>query len=84
MRVGQVLNSKAGKPYIRIDKAVTLNEKDVLFLNRPQDEIDSAVERGKLTKEQGEAKKSKVPDYVRFNINVKTSATTEGQDAENF
>lgn len=86
MRVGQVLNSKAGKPYIKIDKDVTLTTGDVLFLNRPQDEIDNAVERGKLTAEQAEAKKAKVPDFVRFNINKKEDnvTTTGAQNAEQF
>lgn len=83
MRVGQVLNSKAGKPYIKIDKDVTLTMGDVLFLNKPQDEIDSAVERGKLTQEQAEAKKAKIPDFVRFNINKKDDLATT-QNAEQF
>lgn len=87
MRVGQVLNSKAGKPYIKIEKDVLLTNGDVLFLNRPKDEIDSAVERGKLTAEQGEAKKAKIPDFVRFNINKKENndaTTPEAQNAEKF
>lgn len=86
MRVGQVLNSKAGKPYIKIDADVTLTTGDVLFLNKPQDEIDNAVERGKLTAEQAEAKKAKIPDFVRFNINKKvdTTETAGVQNAEQF
>lgn len=84
MRLGQVLNSKAGKPYIKIDKDVTLKAGDVLFLNKPADEIDNAVERGKLTTEQADAKKAKIPDFVRFNINVKTTQETGVQNAEQF
>lgn len=83
MRIGQVLNSKAGKPYIKIDSDVALTKGDVLFLNRPQDEIDNAVERGKLTQEQADAKKAKVPDFVRFNINKKAE-TIATQGAEQF
>lgn len=85
MRVGQVLNSKAGVPYIKIDKDVTLTAGAVLFLNKPNDEIDSAVERGKLTTEQAEVRKAKIPDFVRYNINQKVeTATTTGQNAEKF
>jgi hypothetical protein len=85
MRVGQILNSKAGAPYIKIDKDTVLKVGDVLFLNKPADEIDNAVERGKLTQEQAEAKKAKVPDFVRYNINQKVdNAATTSSNAEQF
>lgn len=84
MRIGQILNSKAGTPYIKLDNDVTLKKGDVLFLNKPADEIQNAVERGKLTQEQADAKIAKVPDFVRYNINQKVDKITTGTNAEQF
>lgn len=85
MRVGQILKSKAGSPYIKIESDLTLVKGDALFLNKPQAEIDLAVERGKLTKEQGEAKKAKVPDFVIYNIILRNAPNETGvQTAEKF
>ncbi len=68
MRVGQVLKSKGGNSYLKFEKNVTISEGEALFLSTPQEDIDYLVSSGKLTADEGEARKAKVPDFVRFNI----------------
>lgn len=76
MRVGQALKAKSGKTYLKFDKTVTIGEGETLFLSRPQDDVDYLVETGKLTKEEGEARKAKIPDFVIYNIKSKGKVET--------
>jgi hypothetical protein len=71
MRVGQALKSKSGVTYLKFDKTVTIEEGETLFLSRPQDDVDYLVENGKITTEEGEARKAKIPDFVIYNIKVR-------------
>lgn len=72
-RVGQALKSKAGKTYLKFDTTVTIKEGETLFLSRPEEDVDHLVDTGKLTKEEGEARKAKIPDFVIYNIKTATS-----------
>jgi hypothetical protein len=84
MRVGQILNNKAGdKYYFKADADIVLKKGDVLWLNKPVDDINGAVERGKLTREQADAKIAKIPNFVKYNVNQNLK-TNGAQSAENF
>lgn len=77
MRVGQINEPKSGgRVYIKIDKTITLNEGDVLFLSKPAEEVDYLVEQGKLTLEAGEERKAKIPKFVKYNINTKGNSNS--------
>lgn len=67
-RVGQALKSKAGNTYLKFDKAITISEGEALFLNTPQADIQSLVEKGKITQEEADQKLAKVPSFVVYNI----------------
>ena len=76
MRVGQALKSKGGRTYLKFDKQLVINEGDALFLSKPQDDIDYLVSQGKMTVDEGAAKKAKIPEFVLYNIKV---ANTDAQ-----
>lgn len=68
MKVGQVLQSKGGKNYLKFEKTVTIQEGEALFLSKPEDDINFLVEAGKITVEEGREKIAKVPSFVLYNI----------------
>jgi hypothetical protein len=73
MRVGQALKSKAGKTYLKFEKAVTIGENEALFLSTPAEDIQFLLEAGKITQEEAEIKLAKVPSFVLYNIKQVTT-----------
>ena len=73
-RVGQILTSKKGVSYIKIDDKLTenlvLEPGQALFLSNPADDVDGLVSIGKLTAEEGEARKARIPSFVKKNISI--------------
>lgn len=71
-RVGQMLKSKGGKYYLKFEnqenEPITIESGDALMLQKPDEQIDRLVELGKITSDEGEAKKAKVPGFVKFNV----------------
>jgi hypothetical protein len=79
-RVGQILLSKGGRKYIKLEQDI--NKDDILFLNKPSEEIDFLVESGRITEQEGRARKEKVPDFVLANL-VK-GVVAKNTNAESF
>jgi len=67
-KVGQVLKSKAGKTYLRFEKAVNIAEGEALFISTPAEDIEFLVTSGKITRQEADDKLAKVPSFVLYNI----------------
>lgn len=81
-KIGSMLKSKSGNYYLKFDdlldgetitvkladREVTLKKDDVIFLEKPDDEIRRLVEKDIISADQGEEKIAKVPDFVKFRI----------------
>jgi len=79
MKVGQVqLSQDESSLYFKMgagvkpgtEQSITLNPGDVLFFQRPADQIDFLVESGELSEADGEARKAKIPSFVHFNVSL--------------
>jgi len=78
MKIGQVQQAKSGAFYIKVSagtkegtaQSVTLNPGDVLYLQTPQEQIDFLVSSGKLTSAEAEARKAKIPEFIRYNVSL--------------
>ena len=73
-KLGEVieLKDKEGNSRVMGD-TVELKTDDTLFLSSPLDEVDSLVQNGKLSAEDGEVRKSKIPDFIMYNIELNTN-----------
>lgn len=67
-RIGEVLQSKKGGFYIKVKSDLVLKEGDVLFLNKPEDEVNSLLQRGIITQEQADNRLSKTPEFIKYII----------------
>ena len=52
--VGILATSKEGKPYIKIEKDITLKAGDRLVMKSKKEAIENSVASGKITEERGE------------------------------
>ena len=86
MKVGEIRQSQGGSYYIKFNNItdkngnvklstlpLTLEDGDVLFLNKPEETIDYLVKSGKLTEEQGEERKRKIPSFIKFEVHKQSS-----------
>lgn len=55
---------------ITLGDGSVLNEGDVLFLKTIDSEIKGLVDKGFITPEQGEARLAKVPEFVKYKVQV--------------
>jgi len=53
--VGQVLQSKAGNYYVKVDRDVTLKTGDVLLLEKPVDRFNGLKKHGAISEEKADA-----------------------------
>lgn len=67
-KVGQILRSKKGLLYIKMDKDVTLKKGDALQLRDPRKSLEEAVAKGKMSAEKAEEMLSKIRDFVRQDV----------------
>lgn len=67
-KIGTVRKSKTGGNYIKIDEDVTLSKDAVVQLQDPRKKLEDSVAAGRLTEEKAEAIRSKIPDYIRFEL----------------
>lgn len=85
MKIGQMQQAKSGAYVFKlgvginendsitvelVDKLKTLLGSDILFLQKPQDRIDFLISKGHITAEVGEERKTKIPDFVKFDVNL--------------
>ena len=70
MKVGQILEAKSGKFYLKVEKDFNAVAGDALFLSTPQEDIAFLLENGKITKEEADLKVSKIPSFVKYNVKV--------------
>lgn len=69
-QVGYISKSKAGNSMITVEQDIVLKKGDKLSIKKPSDTIDSLVARGILTEEQGEDRKSKIPEWKLSEVRV--------------
>jgi len=55
---------------ITLADGTVLNEGDVLFLKSPQAELDELVLAGYVKADVAEARKAKIPDFIRYNVQL--------------
>lgn len=70
-RIGQIRQGDDGSYYLKIEQDVTLTAGQSLTIEKPESEIDRLVERGFITEDEGDARKAKVPTYVKYNVKVR-------------
>ena len=66
--VGQILESKSGKLYIKFEEDVQINKGDTLTMVRKVDEINKSVESGSISEERGEELKEKL-SFIKYTLN---------------
>lgn len=70
-RLGFVAKSKNGKSIIlTVEQDMTLSAGTKVILQKPSEEVDSLVRNGLITEEEGETRKSKIPEFKLYNANV--------------
>lgn len=69
-RLGYVSKSKTGKSIITVEQDITLKAGQKIILSKPADNIDRLVSGKFLTEEQGEERKSKVPEWKTFECDI--------------
>jgi hypothetical protein len=69
-KVGSLRKGKNGNLYIKVDNDVALKMGDALSLQDPRKKIDAAVEAKKFTEEEGETKKAKIPEFIKYDVFV--------------
>lgn len=62
---GEILESKAGKIYIKFKKDADIKEGDVVFLTKFADDIQSKVEAGFITEDEAESSLTK-RSFVKY------------------
>ena len=67
-RIGQIKESKAGNLYMSFEEEVTLNKDTNVILQDPRDFVDRELESGKIDEEEANAKRSKIPSFVLYNL----------------
>lgn len=67
-KVGSLRKSQKGGLYIKVDEAVSLTKGSSLQLKDPRKSLDQAVEAGRMTSEKAEEIKSKIPEYVKYDV----------------
>jgi hypothetical protein len=79
-RLGTMMSSKENdkKYYIKVEQTMTLNKGDVLFVSKPSEDIDFLVKSGYIKEEDAEARKEKVPKFVKFYISKGSSSAKKG------
>lgn len=65
-KIGSLRKSEKGSLYLKIDSDASLKKGQSLQLMDPRKSIDRAVENGKMTSDQAEERKAKIPEYVRY------------------
>lgn len=66
--VGNILKSKAGNSYIKIEAdEITLKKGDRLMLKSKAEEIEESVSSGKISEEKGEELKEKL-HFIKYVI----------------
>lgn len=77
--IGQILESKEGKRYVKFKDNVTIlvdgvevemNASRSANLQTPQAQIDGLLKSGAINEEQAEQRKAKVPAFVKHSIIV--------------
>lgn len=70
LRVGEILDSKTkpGKLYIKFKEDVTLAAGSTLLIQDPREELQEAVNNGRLTEARAEEMLAKIPGFVRYNL----------------
>lgn len=68
--MGSILKSKNNpkESYVKISENVELKKGETLTLQDPRKFVDFLVEGGHLSEEDAAERKSKIPDYVRYNL----------------
>ncbi len=70
-RLGFVAKSKNGKSIIlTVEQDMTLSAGTKVILQKPSEEVDSLVKNGLITEEEGETRKSRIPEFKLYNANV--------------
>lgn len=67
-KVGTLRKSKAGGLYIKVEGDVTLKKDSSLNLQDPRKKIDQAVAAGRMSADEGEGRKAKVPEYIKYEV----------------
>lgn len=67
-KVGQVLKSKKGSFYIKVEKDLTLAAGSSLQLQDPRAGFKRMAETGKISEEEAEAKAAKLPEFLKYDI----------------
>lgn len=67
-KVGSLRKSQKGSLYIRLDTDLSLKKGESLQLRDPKKSLDEAVAKGRMTSEKAEELKSKIPDYIRYDL----------------
>ena len=65
---GELLTSKSGTKYIKINKDITLNlkEGDCIFMEKPEQNLARLVEKGFITQEEAKERTAKIPDFLHY------------------
>lgn len=67
--IGTVLAKKDGKgTYIKMKKDVHLREGTIVQVQDPRDTVDVLLGKGVITSDQAADRKSKIPDFVKFDL----------------
>lgn len=67
-KIGSLRKSKKGGLYIKLDESISLQKDTSLTLQNPRESVDRLVSSGKITAQEGETRKSKIPDYIRYEV----------------
>ena len=76
-RLGTMMSSKDNdkKYYIKVEQDMVLSKGDTLYVTKPSEDIDSLVKLGYIKEEDAEARKEKVPKFIKFYISRGNSGT---------
>lgn len=67
-KVGTLRKSKAGGLYIKVEGDVALKKDSSLSLQDPRKKLDASVAAGRMTADEAEARKAKVPEYIKYEV----------------
>jgi len=67
-KVGTLRKSKAGGLYIKVEGDVSLKKDSSLSLQDPRKKLDASVAAGRMTADEAEGRKAKVPEYIKYEI----------------
>lgn len=67
-KVGYVSKSKTGKSIITVEQDMVLKKGDKLILEKPVDVINGLEQRGFLTAEKAEERRSSIPEWKTHEV----------------